>query len=131
MKVVSLQLTHAIPLKVQGENAALRQIDTTHLYVRGGNARRLMAVHIQNHWYFAGKLFGLIQQSGNPQTRNCFVTKLLDLVAWSSKRFQPLNTRFGFTPALCVSLKHDLVEHFLTDLFRDLVPLLRTSNRGH
>ena len=118
------QLPHAEPLDVEGEHAALGEVDAAELFVVGGFAVAVVAVDIEDDGDGAGEIIRLVEESGNPETGQGFVAQFADVITRTARNgVEPFHAQLGVAPGAGLAAEDDFLERVAAQFAGDLLPL--------
>ena len=126
------KLSHAHPLRVQHQHSALRQIDAANLFVGDRFPRAVVAVDVHGHRNFSNKRNGLIQQRGNPHSRDGFIPQLADAILGPPlDGLKPHDFRLLPAPLGRFAAENNFVERVLAPTLGTLSPIRSRTHRRH
>ena len=127
------QLSHAQPLDIQGQHAALGLIDTADLFVVDRFSWRAhVAIDVKDHGHFAGEFLGHIEQRGDPHARHGLEAEFLNVVARTAGQgFQPLDFCWAVAPVGGLAAEDHAIEDRGPQAIRLGIPLGGRLDRRH
>ena len=130
--VAVAKLPHAEPFDVQGEHPALGQVDAADLLVVGRLPLGVVAVDVEDDGDLPRQLFRLVEQAGDPESRECFVANLLDAVAGTAfDRVEPFHLPFGLAPGRGLASEDDVRQGVRPHPLGFFFPLADALDRRH